>query len=417
MMKPFRSTLPLDEALAIVRDAIVPIARTERVPLAQAHDRVLATPIVAERDVPAFDRAAMDGYAVVAADTQGASRERPVTLALAGQTYAGDRTGSAITPGSCLEIATGAPLPPGADAVIMVEDTATDATDATPTLPRIQIRAVVRPGQHIVRRAADMRLGDRVLEEGAVLEPSRVGAIAAMGLAEVEVYAKPVVAILPTGNELVAPGQPLPAGHVYDVNRYTLGGLVDRHGGIVRQLPTLVDTPEAVRDALAAIRAEDPPVDLLVICGGSSVGERDLVIDALRIHGEVLFHGLAVKPGKPTAFARLGRTMVLGMPGNPTSCLSNAYVLMVPLLRTLGRLPAAHPRIVRAALAQRVTSPRGRLQLLPVRLEERQQGMRAVPTFKGSGEITSLSRADGYVTVAVDQEVVEAGTLIDVTLY
>jgi molybdopterin molybdotransferase len=467
MMKPFRSTISLDDALAIVRDAIVPIARTERVTIEAAHGRVLAATIAATADVPSFTRSAMDGYAVIAADTQGASRDHAVTLTLTGRLYAGDAAdgSAAITSGVCMEIATGAPLPAGADAVVMVEDTsigtptpdasstpnasaqgantrkegrvathATHATHETHAQGTIDVFASVRAGQHVVRRAADMRQGDTVLHAGVTLEPSRIGALAAIGIAEVEVFAKPVVAILPTGNELVAPGQPLPPGHVYDMNRYTLGALVERHGGIARQLPTVIDTPEAVRNALEAIDGSNSdsrpsrafvgtmdgaavemaaPVDLLIFCGGSSVGERDLVIDALREQGEVLFHGIAVKPGKPTAFARLGSTLVLGMPGNPTSCLSNAYVLMIPLLRALARLQPARPTVVRAPLSQRVTSPRDRLQFLPVRIEDGQ----ATPTFKGSGEITSLSQADGYITIPLGEDVVEAGTPVDVTLY
>jgi molybdopterin molybdotransferase len=416
MMKPFRSTISLDEALTIVRDAIVPIARTERVAIEAAHGRVLAETITARADVPSFTRSAMDGYAVIAADTQGASRGRSVTLTLTGRLYAGDTSDgdAAITSGVCMEIATGAPLPSGADAVVMVEDTAISENEGA-----IDVFASVRQGQHVVRRAADMRQGDVVLTPGVTLEPSRIGALAAIGIAEVEVFAKPVVGILPTGNELVTPGQPLPPGHVYDMNRYTLAALVERHGGVARQLPTAIDTPEAVRESLEAVTVNGiksrnaPPVDLLIFCGGSSVGERDLVIDALREKGDVLFHGIAVKPGKPTAFARLGAALVLGMPGNPTSCLSNAYVLMIPLLRALARLQPARPTIVRAPLSQRVTSPRDRLQFLPVRLENGQ----AEPTFKGSGEITSLSRADGYISIPLGEDVVEAGTPVDVTLY
>lgn len=414
MMKPFGSVLPLDEALTIVREAIAPIARTERVPIDAAHGRVLAATIVAPRDVPAFDRAAMDGYAVIAADTIDAAPDRPHVLRLAGRVYAGDNAEQAVTPGACLEIATGAPLPPGADAVIMVEETRL-AASAGGGEAAVQILAAVTPRQHVVRRAADMRAGDVIMPSGVPLEPSRIGALAAIGIAEVEVYAKPRVAIVPTGNELIAPGLPLPAGHVYDVNRYTLAALVDRHGGIAHQQPTVIDTPEAVRTMLdrMADDAAHTPVDLLIVCGGSSVGERDLVIDALRERGEILFHGLAVKPGKPTAFARLGSVLVLGMPGNPTSCLSNAYVLMVPLLRGLARLPVLHPPVIRRTLSERVTSPRHRLQFLPVQVD----GDRAVPTFKGSGEITSLSQADGYVTIAADVEVIDAGTPVDVTLY
>jgi molybdopterin molybdotransferase len=408
MMKPFESTIPLDEALAIVRDAIVPIARTERVAIEAAHGRVLAETVTARADVPSFTRSAMDGYAVIAADTQGASREHAIRLTLAGRLYAGDTSDgdAAITSGVCMEIATGAPLPAGADAVVMVEETSTSSDG-------IEVFASVRQGQHVVRRAADMRQGDVVLQPSVTLEPSRVGALAAMGIAEVEVFAKPVVGILPTGNELVPPGKPLPPGHVYDMNRYTLGALVERHGGVVRQLPTVMDTPEAVRESLEVVIGSNSPVDVLIFCGGSSVGERDLVIDALREKGDVLFHGIAVKPGKPTAFARLGPALVLGMPGNPASCLSNAYVLMIPVLRALARLAPARPTIVRAPLSQRVTSPRDRLQFLPVRLADG----RAEPTFKGSGEITSLSRADGYITIPLGQEAVEAGSVVDVTLY
>jgi molybdopterin molybdotransferase len=414
MMKPFHSTISLDDALTIVRDAIVPIARTERIAIEAAHGRVLAETITARADVPSFTRSAMDGYAVIAADTQGASREHPATLTLTGRLYAGDTSDgdAAITSGVCMEIATGAPLPSGADAVVMVEDT----TIATTPPSAIEVFASVRQGQHVVRRAADMRQGDVVLQPGVTLEPSRIGALAAIGFAEVEVFAKPVVGILPTGNELVAPGQPLPPGHVYDMNRYTLGALVERHGGVARQLPTVIDTPEAVRESLDAVNGvtgSNAPVDLLIFCGGSSVGERDLVIDALREKGDVLFHGIAVKPGKPTAFARLGSALVLGMPGNPTSCLSNAYVLMIPLLRAIARLQPARPTIVRAPLSQRVTSPRDRLQFLPVRLD----GGQAVPTFKGSGEITSLSRADGYITVPLGIDAIEAGAPVEVTLY
>jgi molybdopterin molybdotransferase len=426
MMKPFRSTIPLDDALTIVREAIVPIARTERVPIEAAHGRVLAETITAAADVPSFTRSAMDGYAVIAADTQNASRNHAITLTLAGRLYAGDTSdgNAAITSGVCMEIATGAPLPAGADAVVMVEETAiaSNASGASSASnAAIDVFASVRPGQHVVRAGADMRQGNVVLEPGVALEPSRIGALAAIGIAEVEVFAKPVVAILPTGNELVTPGKPLPPGHVYDMNRYTLGALVERHGGVARQLPAVIDTPEAVRDALESVngsnrnntRTSTAPVDLLIFCGGSSVGERDLVIDALREKGEVLFHGIAVKPGKPTAFARIGSTLVLGMPGNPTSCLSNAYVLMIPLLREIARLPAARPTVVRAPLSQRVTSPKDRLQFLPVRLEDGQ----AMPTFKGSGEITSLSQADGYITIPIETDAIEAGTPVDVTLY
>ncbi len=421
MMRPFESTIAIEDALQRLRDAAdaVPIDRLERVPLEAAHDRVLATDLRAPRDVPAFDRAAMDGYAVRAADLAGTSRERPATLRLLGRVYAGETTDRAIDPGECLEVATGAPIPPGADAVVMVEDTQLDMPSG------VRMFTDAKPRQHIIRRGADMHSGDVLLSRGAQLSASRIGAIAAIGIAEVDVYAKPVVAILPTGDELTALGTPLPAGHVYDVNRYTLASVVRQHGGVAHVHPTVADNLDAVRAAItrvataatattAATDMTNPAAaDLLVLTGGSSVGEHDLVIDILREQGEVLFHGVAVKPGKPTAFARIGRLLVLGMPGNPTSCLSNAYVLLIPLLRAIARLPAHQPRIIRAALGKAVDSPRDRYQYMPVRLENG----RAFPTFKGSGEITSLSQADGYFEIPTHVAHLDAGTLVDVKLY
>jgi molybdopterin molybdotransferase len=431
-MRPFESTIPFEEALRILRDAARPLERIERVSIDAAPDRVLATDVHAARDVPAFDRAAMDGYAVRARDTAGASRAHPVPLRLLGRVYAGETATEPVDTETCIEIATGAPIPEGADAVVMVEDTLAPASGAASGAANaaasdaaasevgidIQIFAETRAGQHIVRRAADMRQGDVLLSRGAHLSASRLGALAAIGVPEVDVFSRPVVAILPTGDELTPLGAPLPLGHVYDVNRYTLASVVRQHGGIPRVYPTVADDLDSVRNAIARVNAQAngesrDPIDLLVLTGGSSVGEHDLVIDILREQGEILFHGIAVKPGKPTALARIGRLLVLGMPGNPTSCLSNAYVLLVPLLRATGHLPAYQPRIVRATLAADVDSPRDRYQFMPVRLDDG----RAVPTFKGSGEITSLSRADGYFEIPTHVSRLDAGTMVDVTLY
>jgi molybdopterin biosynthesis enzyme len=486
MMRPFESTISIEQALHILREAAVPLDRIERARLDDASGRVLATDVLASRDVPAFDRSAMDGYAVRAEDTRGASREHPVTLRVLGRVYAGETADEAISAGACIEIATGAPIPLGADAVVMVEDTQL-AADAAPDAGgerakgdaaggdgtvAIRVLAEVRAQQHIVRRGADMKTGDVLMARGAHLTASRLGALAAIGVGEADVYARPVVAILPTGDELTALGTALPAAHVYDVNRYTLASVVRQHGGVPRVYPTVADNLDAVRDAIARVAAQSAargqaaaggtrkhagsahaastaatsgtraaaasaaaaatatavtddddaadadagdggPVDLLVVTGGSSVGEHDLVIDILREQGEILFHGIAVKPGRPTALARIGRLLVLGMPGNPTSCLSNAYVLLVPLLRATARLPSYQPKIVRAMLSMTVESPRDRHQYMPVRLEDG----RAIPTFKGSGEITSLSRADGYFEIPAHVGRIEVGIRVDVTLY
>jgi molybdopterin molybdotransferase len=400
-MRPFTSTISIAEALAIIEAGVAPIERRERVPLLEARGRVLAADVVAAAAVPPFDRASMDGYAVIAADTAQASRERPVRLRLEGRVYTGDVPTRAVEPGACLEVATGAPMPDGADAVIMVEDTGLEGTDVT-------IFASVRPAQNIGRRGADIAIGHTVLRHDEVLNPSRIGALAALGFAEAEVWAQPSVAILSTGNEIAAQGSPLPPGQIYDINRFTVSSVVAEHGGVAVPVATARDTLAALHAALDQCLRHD----LIVFSGGSSVGERDLILDVIRDRGEVRFHGIAVKPGKPTLFGHVQDTPVFGMPGYPTSCLSNAYILLVPALRRMARLPLTLPRTIVRPLSARVTSVAGRHQFYSVRIEDG----RAVPAFKASGDITSMSRADGYIEIPAAITEVEEGTEVVVTL-
>ena len=208
---------------------------------------------------------------------------------------------------------------------------------------------------------------------------------------------------------MVEPGTPLGRGQIFDVNRFTLGAIVAAHGGVPEPRRAAEDTLEALVKALDA--AAD--ADLVVFSGGSSVGERDLIVDAIRSRGEMIFHGIAVKPGKPTAFARVRGTPFFGMPGNPTSCLSNAYILLVPFLRALARLPPYAPRTVVVPLGRTIVSAAGRHQFYTVTLRD---GV-AFPAFKGSGDITSLSRADGYIEIPADQSRVEEGAMVEVTLF
>jgi molybdenum cofactor synthesis domain-containing protein len=344
----------------------------------------------------------MDGYAVRAADTAGATRDTPVRLRCVEQIYTGQMPVQVVAAGLCSEVATGAPMPEGADAVVMVEETAASG-DA------VQLFAAAAAGQNIGRQGQDIRTGQLVLSAGTVLTASRVGAVAALGHTEVLVYARPRVAILSTGNEVVEPGEPLAPGQIYDINSYTLAAVVAEHGGVPVVHRTAIDTLEDLSRAVDECLAED----VLVFSGGSSVGTRDLMLDVIRAKGEVLFHGIAVKPGKPTAFGRIGGKLAFGMPGYPTSCLTNAYVLVVPVLRRLARLPAQSIRVERMPLAARVNSTPDRHQFYTVRVE---QG-RAQPAFKASGDITSMSQADGYIEIDAGTTVVDAGTLVDVKFF
>src|SRR3954453_22695203 len=402
-MRPFTSTISIDEARRRLRDGVRPIARGERGPLAHAAGRVAAADVRSTVFVPPFSRSAMDGYAVIAADTASASADVPARLRILERVYTGNVPSVAVTPGTCVEIATGAPLPHGADAVVMVEETTSGPSDT------VEIHARAAAGQNIGRKGADISPGDTVVRAGDLLNPSRIGAVAAVGGAALELFDKPRVAILSTGNEVIEPGSPLASGQIYDVNRFTLSAVVGGHGGVRLPQRPAADTIEALIDALDACAG----ADVVIFSGGSSVGERDLIVDLVAARGEMIFHGIAVKPGKPTLFARVNGIPFFGMPGNPTSCLSNAYILLVPFLRATAAPPLYAPRTVQAHLGRRIVSPAGRHQFYTVQLRDGA----AYPAFKGSGEITSLSQAGGYIEIPSDQSTVEEGAAVPVTLF
>jgi len=402
-MRPFGKTISIEEARAIIERAIHPIDRTEVLPLQQANGRVLAQDIVSSVDVPPFSRAAMDGYAVRAEDTAGAGRTTPRTLRRIETIYTGQVAKNRVGPGECAEIATGAPMPDGADAVVMVEETDIDDRGS------VSVFAQATARQNIGRQGADIQTGQHVLRTGTLLNASRLGSIAALGLTEIAVFEKPRVAILSTGNEIVDPGQPLAPGQIYDINRVTVSAVVTDNGGIPIPYRTAADT---IGDLSRAVD-ECLEQDVMVFSGGSSVGERDLILDVVASKGEVLFHGIAVKPGKPTAFGRIQGRLFFGMPGYPTSCLSNSYILLAPALRRLARLPQQIVRTLTLPLSTRVASAPGRHQFYSVRVENDL----AVPAFKASGDITSMSQADGYIEIPADVELVEAGTIVQVTLF
>ena len=401
-MRPIRDTIPIAEARQIIDAHLTGIDRIERVAVTAAHDRVLAQDVVSDLDVPPFTRAAMDGYAVRAEDTFGASRTEPAQLRCIEQVFTGQIAAHALQPGQCAEVATGAPLPDGADAVVMVEESDADGSD-------VKIFTPVHPQQNVGRRGADIQRGQTVLRAGDQLTPSKVGVLAALGKTVVDVFAQPRVAILSTGNEIIAPGQPLAPGQIYDINRFTMAALIERHGGIAVPYRTVADTI----DDLSRAVDECLENDVLVFSGGSSVGKRDLTLDVLTARGEVYFHGIAVKPGKPMAFGQIGDRLFFGMPGYPTSCLTNTYALLVPALRRIARLPPWSPRTVTLPLGARIVSATGRHQFYTVKIENQA----AMPAFKSSGDITSMSRADGYIEIPAHTDIVEQGETVEVKLF
>ncbi len=401
-MRPLKALLPFDEALAMCLDLANPVERTEAVPLTASLHRVAAAAVRAPMDVPPADRAAMDGYAVVARDTSRARKFEPVVLRIQETLYADRVPTKPVTKGRCTIVATGATMPEGADAVVMVEDT-------EPGREAVKVFRGVRAGENVSHRGSDLRKGSVVVAKGEELTPAKVGALAAIGLDRAVVYAKPRVAILTTGDEVVDPGTAIRPGQVYDVNTHTLTSLVREVGGEPAPLGHVPDRLDALEAALVRAVAED----VVVVSGGSSVGARDLIIDAIRSQGDLLFHGIAIRPGRPTALGRVQGKPVLGMPGNPTSCLSNGYMILVPMLRRMARLPSRAARSVEARLATRVTKAPGRVDVLTVRLD---RGV-AVPAYKESGAITSMAHADGYVELPADVTALEKGERVRVTLF
>ncbi|MEM1543861.1 MAG: molybdopterin-binding protein [Candidatus Bathyarchaeia archaeon] len=401
---PFRLLISREKAVETVLDAVKPVDRVELVQIEMAANRVLAKNIVANMDVPPFDRAAMDGYAVRAEDTYGASEFSPKTLRLVGVLRAGESTNKSIGRGECMRIATGCPIPPGADAIVMAEF-AEESKDGN----TVSIFKAVHPLENISPKGEDLKKGEVVLREGDILSPAKIGVLAALGLRRAPVYQKPRIAIIPTGIEIRELGFKLAEGQVYDVNSYTLASLLIENGALVTRAPIVPDNREDLKNALYRFLNHD----LIVFSGGSSVGERDMLADIIEEEGKLLFHGVQIKPGKPTLFGIVRGKPVLGMPGYPASCLSNAYIFLVPMVRKMARLPPKKPTIIRAKMARRFVSASGREQFLPVKIIDG----KAYPVFKKSGDITSLSKADGYVILPVNLDVIEEGEEVSVTLF
>ena len=375
---------------------------TEQVPVSDALGRVLAGPIEIKIDVPHFAKAAMDGYAVRAEDTFGASESSPVRLKVVGHVTPGEVIDRAVGKGECIGISTGAPMPEGADATLMVENTESEGNE-------ILVYKTVAPGQNYIKIGSDLTTGSTLFEAGQELAARHLGVLVAAGLEEVEVRRVPRVALMSTGNEIIAPGVPLAPGKVYNINSTTLASALRGFGCEVIDLGVIADKPEAVKKAIAAALKQ---ADMVMLSGGSSLGQGDFVPEIMGSFGKVLFHGIAVKPGKPTALAVAGPKLIFGLPGYPTSALSNYYILLEPILEKMtGR--TVRKSHVTARMERKVYSTIGRYQFLPVKIE----GDTAVPVMRGSSSITTLANADGFVEIEENVEVIEKGSTVNVRLF
>ncbi len=407
--KQFRDLASVDVAHQTIRSLDLASA-PETVPLREARGRVLAERIDADLDVPGFDRASVDGYAVRAADTFGADEAEPVRLSHVGDVHAGREPTLEVGEGECIEISTGAVLPPGADAVVMVERTDRDRDD-------VLVRTSLAPGDRVMFAGADVAAGERALGPGAVLTPREIGLLSAIGVETVPVRGKPIVGIISTGDELVRPGEPLDsdAGQIYDVNSYAVATAVEEAGGRPKLYPHAGDDYDAMETAL---REAADACDLVLSSGSTSASAVDVIYRVVEETGELLLHGVAVKPGKPMLIGRLKDSAYVGLPGYPVSALTIFRVFVAPAIRRAAGLPEPKTATVEGTMAHRERYSEGRLRYMPVGLITDGDGETLVyPVDKGSGATTSLVEADGIVAVEADVEYLDAGESVEVQLF
>jgi molybdenum cofactor synthesis domain-containing protein len=392
----------LAEAKALVDANIRPIERTETVQLNSLVHRVLAQELRSSIDVPPYNRSAMDGYAVKAEDTFSAGKFQPVELDCVGVVNAGEVPEGEVKKGTCIQIATGAMIPDGADSVVMVENTERSGK-------KVQIYKSVPPRANVSKRGEDIKNDSVVLRAGEVLAPSKVGVLAALGFKEAKVYSMPRVSVIPTGNEVAEVGKELRKGQVYDINSHTLSSILRENGCV----PVLHRIVEDTAEALTSAFREASDSDMIVLSGGSSAGERDVLEGVVSKLGKVIFHGVQIKPGKPTIFGVIGKVPVFGMPGYPTSCLTNGYVFLLPAARKMARLPPKRDVIQIAPMAKKYAADLGRHQFLTVKIKDGE----AHVVFKESGTITSIANADGWIEIPPNVDIVEKGTMVEVHLF
>lgn len=396
-------------AHALLTTHFVPAVKAECVPTAEALDRVLARDVVAPQDLPEFPRSTVDGYAVNAADTYGATPGLPALLNVIGEVPMGQAATLALGVGEAALVHTGGMIPSGANAVVMVENT--QPADAS----AIEVMQPVSEGQNVVQVGEDVHAGATVLTAGRRLRPQELGGLLALGITEVDVAVPPSIGIISTGDEVVPPDQPVRPGQVRDINSYTLAALAQRAGAHPIRYGIVPDDRAALEAAAAAAHAA---CDLVVFSAGSSVSDRDLtaaVIDGLGKPG-VLVHGVSVKPGKPTILAVCDGKPVFGLPGNPVSAMVIFDLFITPTIQAL--LGAQQPirRQVRARLARNLASDTGREDYIQVRLEKRDGELWAVPVLGKSNLIYTLVNAEGTMKIDLDSNGLRAGEWVDVIL-
>lgn len=412
MAQTFFKVLAPREALKVLL-TVNPVG-TEEIPSVRARARVLADELRSAVDLPHFHRAAMDGYAVIAKDTFGASQSLPAYLKLAGVVEMGKEAAQPLTPGTAMRISTGGMMPPHADSVVMVEYT--DETDAG----LVEIHRGVSPWQNVIQIGDDIKKGELVFPRGRRLRAHDLGALTGVGIASIPVFKKPRIALISTGDEIVdVESEPRP-GQVRNINQHSLAGLIEECGGELKDWGVVRDDRTALRDAIAGALEWS---DLVLLSGGSSMGAKDIALETILSFpdAQFVFHGISIAPGKPTIFAKACGKPILGLPGYPVSALVIFDLFAAPLIRRLGgENPEALEkflRSVRAVLKTNVASQIGREDYVRVVLERSPAGLLAAPLPSKSGAIFTLVKADGMVRVDMNQDGLEQGEEVEVILF
>ncbi|MEJ2605373.1 MAG: molybdopterin-binding protein [Anaerolineales bacterium] len=412
-MPEFLNLLPPDAALEKLLHAI-PEDRTpasETVPTAEALDRVLCQTIAAPHTLPPFDRSTVDGYALRAKDTFGASPSLPAYLTIAGEVEMGKPALQELATGQAIVVHTGGMIPPGSDAVVMLEDTQWAREG------EIEILRAAAVGENILQEGEDVKSGDTVFRAGQLLRAQEIGGLMAFGVTQVQVARRPQVGILSTGDEIVPPDATPQHGQVRDVNSYTLSALVHHAGGTPLRRGIVSDRRQDLLRAAEQAQRED---DVLIITAGSSVSARDITADVIGSLGPpgVLVHGVSIKPGKPTILAVADGVPMIGLPGNPVSALVSAGLFLVPVIqKLLGIKRSPRSASVSAQLSVNIASKAGREDYLPVSLLETPDGLVAEPVYGRSNLIFTLIRADGLIRIPAESTGVAAGTSVAVRLF
>ena len=404
MGKEFLNLTDPDKVKDVIKNFAI-IRKIEEINLAETYGRILAEDVHATIDLPPFNRASMDGYAVKAKDTFIATEDNPVLLNLSEIVKAGNIPKKRLMEGNCVEIGTGAPLPSGADAVVMVEFTETEEGN-------IKIYDAVAPGENIANRGSDIEKGNILLRSGTLITPDKIGVLSAIGMSLVTVFRKPRVAVISTGNELIKPNEDLKYGKAYDINSETIASAVKSCGCI----PIHSGIAKDDYNHLKAKISQFSDADIIITSGGTSAGAGDVLSVVVEDIGEVLIHGISVKPGKPTLIGILTKgnvdKIIFGLPGNPVAALIVFQVFAAPLLRRMAGIKDYKQRkeSIKLRLSRRYHSSRGRSQYVLIKIREDQ----AYPILKDSGAITALAEADGYFEVLKNVEIIEKGDKIDV---